>query len=226
MQKPKRYYWWQRYHVGTMEKVWLNLSPEAKDRLAQMTNRVYGGTAVYICIGCIIVFFTPLDILSYSWAKKIVAMTASVTPVILNVPSQSPIPDVVRFYFGVTWLIMPFFIVWEAFWCNYGLKQRVNDLFIKPNMVKSLIKSRVFAVLSIVAFTLILAGFFDSSITDLYKISSRQSRMLWQSRYTLLVAGALTNLVFVIGIPMAITSIHVIAIVWSYLPWLRRRKHS
>lgn len=226
MQKPKRYYWWQRGFAGADGAGWEALSQENKDRLAYQSNRVWGGVAVYLMVSCVIALFAPLDILSYPWARDIVAMTASVAPVILNVPSQSPIPDVVRFYFGVTWLIMPLFVAWELFWTNFQLRERVTSLLISQELVKDAMKSRFSYTAALLVVGLMVMGMFHTLLTELYKVSSWQSRMLWQSRYTLLIAGTLTNMIFVYLGPMMLASIRTLQIAWPYLPWLRRRKQS
>lgn len=224
--KSKHYYWWQRGYSGANGTGWEALSQENKALHAYVSNRVWGGLAVYICISSAIALFAPLDILNYSWVRGIVAMTASVMPVILNVPSQSPIPDVVRFYFGVTWLIMPFFIIWETFWTNFKLRERVTSLLISQGLVESAMKNRFVYAVTILLLSIIVIGNFHLLTTDLYKVSSWQSRMLWQSRSTLLIGGSLTHLLFVLLGPMIVANIRMLYIAWPHLPWFRRRKQS
>ncbi len=85
---------------------WLNEPWYRKD------GRVTGFCILgYIALSISLAILTPADILSHKWARSLIEITATVTPIFMDVPARSPIPDVVRFYFGVMWLLLPALIV-------------------------------------------------------------------------------------------------------------------
>lgn len=103
--------------------------PAQESEQLEKRCRQYGRSALFLFIGygllgILLSILTPNDILNHSWARNLIGMVASVVPSFMDVPTRSPIPDVVRFYFGVMWLALPAFLCvliymvfkWPA-WC-------------------------------------------------------------------------------------------------------------
>ncbi|MBC2732439.1 hypothetical protein [Thiobacillus sp.] len=174
----------------------------------------------YGLLGVLLALFTPTDILNHAWARTLIGVTASVMPTFMDVPTRSPIPDVVRFYFGVMWLALP------GFWCV--LIYRVLKLpawCMSRSKAIEVMRSRSRALmLYCYALLFTFAVFYFGAITHLYQPEDGViTRAMFASRTSLSIGASMFNfsLLFfasgVIWFPFAIFHS------WKKLPWFYKK---
>lgn len=156
--------------------------------------RQYGRSAMFLFIGyallgVLLAVFTPNDILNHVWARNLIGITASVVPAFMDVPARSPIPDVVRFYFGVMWLVMPI-LTMGVIYDTYKLPV---CCMARPTVHKAL-KSKAYAVLAYFWILLLTFASFYFAVTHLYQPEDGKiTRTLFASRFSLATGATLYN---------------------------------
>lgn len=197
--------------------------PQEQEQLERWC-RHYGRSVLFLfsgygLLGILLAAFTPNDILNYTWAQSLIGMTASIAPIFLEVPARSPIPDVVRFYFGVMWLLLPVF--W--FCLIYGLFKWPISCMSRPKVIE-VMKSRTNALVFYAFVLLITFVSFYFSAAHLYQPEDGKiTRVLFSSRFSLATGATFFNfglLLFAVGMVMWPRAVYHS---WSKLPWLYKQ---
>lgn len=190
-------------------------------RCNQSGQLVFSLFVAYCLLGILLASFTPHDILSYTWARELIGLTALFAPSFLDVPNRSPIPDVVRFYFGVMWMAMP--ILWG---CIVFLSFRWPVACITRPKTIEIMRSRLRAIfLYAAAFVLTIAMFHFVALTNLYTPETGKiARAMFSSRLSVGIGGTLFNfslLFMATGIAWFPRSFYH---AWPKLPWIYKHR--
>jgi hypothetical protein len=194
------------------------VTPININRRSKYLNKIYYILAAQITLGVLLALFTPANILTYAWARKLVeGVLGSLAPKMLTVPAASTIPQVVLFYHATmlaTWPIFTLIVVYIIYSApKYEIKS--NENFInKSNINKSSLLIGYFLIA-------VLFLFFPYILSSGYRVGP-YGDILWLSRGNLLIA---TSIWFVptLYILILATAPGVIRMYWNVVPWRSKR---
>ncbi len=192
----------------------------SKEYWYQKKGRVTGFCFIgYSALSILLAVLTPTDILSHEWAKNLIEITGSVTPVFMDVPARSPIPDVVRFYFGVMWLLFPAFMIVMI----YDSYNTPVSFMTREEAIKRL-KSKLYALLFYTYLLLFTSIILYLAFTHLYEPEDgKYTRALYSSRFSLSTGGTLFNLGLLAFSWLTIVAPRVIYHDWKHLPYRQKK---
>lgn len=175
--------------------------------------------SVYVFVSVLLVMLTPIDILQYQLARDLIALPAILAPAFMDVPALSPTPDVVRFYFGVTWLLYPIFTLIAAYlFFRFPVK-----CLLLPS-VTEMARSRSRLIFLLLITSVLGSGAVVHSAYELYSpVESQFKRLYLYSSWTLAVGGTLHNMGLLLLSSGNIILVRVLWHAWGNLPWVLRK---
>lgn len=175
---------------------------------------------LHVILSSVLIFFTPESVLQYEFARKLISLPATIAPAFMDVPPASRNPDVVRFYFGIMWLLYPGEVLLGFL---FYFRIPVSCLMRKERMISY--KSRSRSLLKLLLYSLIVIYSWYHSVYYIYSpIGGRFSTPLYLSRATMCYGSTLYTLGLLLGPVLVFMYGHILFCVWRDVNWFSKKQ--
>lgn len=174
---------------------------------------------LHVIFSLALIIFTPESILQYELVRKLISIPATLAPAFMDVPNASQVPDVVRFYFGVMWMLYPAELI-MLFFLYFRIP--VQCFMENGRMIsyKSRIRSSLWMFLYVV---FIIYGFFYSALSIYKPVDGRFSKALFLSRFTMCYGSTIHTLALLLLPVLVFMYGHMLFYAWKDLPWFYKK---